>query len=60
MMTLIHSYMVFQWHIFIILIVSCANIIVAPVNLSTISSVGMEVYNSLKISKRLHMYIMRY
>ena len=30
-----------QWHIFIILIASCANVIVAPGNLSIISSVGM-------------------
>ena len=34
-----------QLHIFIILIASCANVIVAPVDLSTISSVGMKVYN---------------
>ena len=36
-----------QWHIFIILIVSCANVIVAPGNLSIVLSVGMEVYNSV-------------
>ena len=33
-------------HIFIILIVSCINIIVAPSNLSFIASIGMEVYSS--------------
>ena len=33
--------------IFIILIVSCTNLIVAPGNLNTIPSVGMQVYNVL-------------
>ena len=36
-----------EWHIFIILIVSCINVIVAPGNPSIITSVGMEVYNSV-------------
>ena len=50
-----------RWHIFIVLIVLCANVIVTPGNPSIITSVGMEVYNSvLKFQKRLHMYIMRY
>ena len=50
-----------QWDIFVILIISCVNVIVAPGNPSIITSVGMEVYNSvLKFSKRLHMYIMTY
>ena len=35
-----------NWHVFTTLIVSCANIIVAPGNLSIISSVGMKVYNT--------------
>ena len=47
-----------QWNIFIILIVSCTNVIVAPGNWSIITSVGMKVYNIVLIS--LHMYIMRY
>ena len=34
-----------QWHIFIILIVSCTNLIVAPGNLKFIPSEGMQVYN---------------
>ena len=33
-------------HIFIILIVLCTIIIVAPSNLSIIALIGMEVYNS--------------
>ena len=38
-----------EWHIFIIPIVSCANVIVAPGNPSIITSVGMEVYNFIEI-----------
>ena len=50
-----------QWHIFIILIGVCTNLIVAPGNLSIIPSVDLQVYNNLlKFSKRLHIYIMSY
>ena len=35
-----------QWHIFIILIVSCIITLVAPSNLIIIASLGMEVYKS--------------
>ena len=35
-----------QWHIFIILIVSCIITLVAPSNLIIITSLGMEVYKS--------------
>ena len=49
-----------QWHIFIILIVSCISSIVARSNLSIIALIGMEVYKSFKISKGLHIQIMRY
>ena len=45
-----------EWHIFIILIVLCRNLIVTLGNLGIILSVGMQVYIqcSLKILKRLH------
>ena len=39
------------------LIVSCTNLIVAPGNLSIMPSIGMLVFT---ISKRLHVYFMRY
>ena len=35
-----------EWHIFVILIVSCISTIVAPSNLIITASTGMEVYNS--------------
>ena len=35
-----------QWHIFVILIVSCIITLVAPSNLIIIASIGMEVYKS--------------
>ena len=35
-----------EWHIFIILIVSCIITLVAPSNLIIITSLGMEVYKS--------------
>ena len=44
----------------IILIVSYISTIVAPSNLSIIASIGMEVYHSLQISKRLLIHIMKH
>ena len=35
-----------EWHIFVILIVSCIITLVAPSNLIIIASIGMEVYKS--------------
>ena len=35
-----------QWHIFVILIVSCTSTIVAPSNLIITGSIGMKIYNS--------------
>ena len=49
-----------QWHIFIILIVSCTSTIVAPSNLNIIGSIGMEVHNSPYKFKRDRTQIMRY
>ena len=43
-----NDYFLSQWHIFIILIVSCTNVIVAPSKMSIITSIGMEVYNSVQ------------
>ena len=43
-----------QWHIFVILILSCTNRIVAPSNQSIIALISMEVYNSpLKFQRDL-------
>ena len=36
----------YEWHIFVILIVSCIITLVAPSNLIIIASIGMEVYKS--------------
>ena len=46
-----------KWHIFVILIVSCMSMIVAPTNMSIIASIGMEVYNSLLKFQRDCIYI---
>ena len=46
-----------EWHIFVILIVSCISTLVAPNNLSVIASIGVEVYNSpLNFKKIVYTY----
>ena len=46
-----------EWHIFVILIVSCISTLVTPRNLSFIASIGMEMYKSPLKFLTDHMYI---